>query len=52
LREETLELEQAIVSKDKESIVKEAADVANFAMMIADNSMENEYKNGKNTKED
>lgn len=38
LKEETVELEQAIENKNKENIVKEAADVANFAMMIADNS--------------
>ena len=37
LKEETVELEQAIENKSKENIVKEAADVANFAMMIADN---------------
>jgi len=36
LKGETLELEQAIIDGNKENIVKEAADVANFAMMIAD----------------
>ena len=35
LRQETKELERAI-AKDK-NVVQEAADVANFAMMIADN---------------
>ncbi|MGG4288345.1 hypothetical protein ABEW81_11165 [Priestia megaterium] len=36
LGEEVNELVQAIVSGQTVSIVKEAADVANFAMMIAD----------------
>lgn len=36
LREETAELEIAVASRDKKRIVREAADVANFAMMIAD----------------
>lgn len=43
LRQETGELERAIaktdaVHVDNGSIIKEAADVANFAMMIADNA--------------
>ena len=34
---ETVELTDAIESGDRKSIVRECADVANFAMMIADN---------------
>ncbi len=37
LREETLELEDAM-GRGQSSVPSEAADVANFAMMIADNS--------------
>lgn len=37
LREEVSELEKAISTGNRKSIVREAADVANFAMMIADN---------------
>lgn len=39
LREETKELQTAMREDAPEWIRKEAADVANFAMMIADNSM-------------
>lgn len=38
LGDETLELKDAIESRDKEAIIKECADVANFTMMIADNA--------------
>jgi len=38
LKQETAELERALASG--KNIVKEAADVANFAMMIADNACE------------
>lgn len=38
LREELEELRMAIVHDDRKSIISEAADVANFAMMIADNA--------------
>ena len=37
LRKEVTELKKAIQAKDTESIKDEAADVANFAMMIFDN---------------
>jgi NTP pyrophosphatase (non-canonical NTP hydrolase) len=41
LRQETAELTRAIAAvKSPETIVSEAADVANFAMMIADNVRE------------
>lgn len=36
LKQEVLELENAISSSDANEITKEAADVANFALMIAD----------------
>ena len=36
LEEETLELRKALLSGDKDAIIEECADVANFAMMIAD----------------
>ncbi len=38
LREELEELRMAIVHGDRKAIVSEAADVGNFAMMIADNA--------------
>lgn len=38
---EILELRQAISGGDAEEILREAADVANFAMMIADNARRN-----------
>lgn len=38
LEDEVGELEVAIDEKNKEEIIKECADVANFAMMIADNA--------------
>jgi len=38
LTQERKELERAIKSKDAIKIVEECADVANFAMMIADNA--------------
>lgn len=38
LRGESLELERSIGNKTPEEILSEAADVANFAMMIADNA--------------
>ena len=37
LRQETLELEEALYDHERESILDEAADVGNFAMMIHDN---------------
>ena len=37
LREETDEVEQALMAWEPELVLREAADVANFAMMIADN---------------
>lgn len=36
LTQERKELKKAIASMDKELIIKECADIANFAMMIAD----------------
>ena len=42
LREETLELEQALRADDFENAMDEAADVGNFAMMIHDN-LKNKY---------
>jgi NTP pyrophosphatase (non-canonical NTP hydrolase) len=36
LRQETSELERAIAKGDAKDIAREAADVGNFAMMIAD----------------
>lgn len=41
LRQETAELELAIATGDPVKTTREAADVANFAMMIADVSVEN-----------
>ena len=42
LREEVEELAEATMAQDSsDQIVKEAADVANFAMMIADNARRN-----------
>ncbi len=38
LREELEELRMAIVHDNRKEIVREAADVANFAMFIADNA--------------
>jgi phosphoribosyl-ATP pyrophosphohydrolase len=38
LRKECVELEEAMERRDKDDIIKECADVANFAMMIADNA--------------
>lgn len=44
LRAETNELERAVKGKkDWETVLSEAADIANFAMMIADNAR---WKNG------
>lgn len=44
LREETDELRDALfVAKNFEDIIKESADIANFAMMIADNVRRTEY---------
>ena len=40
LREETEELAEAISTANRDCVVHEAADVANFAMMIADNCQE------------
>lgn len=37
LKEETKELEKILYSENPKQIISEAADVANFAMMIADN---------------
>ena len=39
LKEETLELEHAIVDGNAHCISEEAADIANFAMMISDNAL-------------
>lgn len=36
LREETLELDEALYNTDRENVIEEAADVGNFAMMIHD----------------
>lgn len=36
LREEADELQDALINGDRDYIVREASDVANFAMMIAD----------------
>ncbi len=36
LRQETLELEEALYNTDSASVISEAADVGNFAMMIHD----------------
>jgi hypothetical protein len=36
LSEEVQELKHALIEADKDGIIQEAADVANFAMMIAD----------------
>jgi len=38
MKDEMLELGLALDSGERKSIVREAADVANFAMMIADNA--------------
>ena len=38
LKVEVKELENALLSEPKDNIIKECADVANFAMMIAGNS--------------
>jgi len=38
LTQEKKELARAIKKKDKKRIIEECADVANFAMMIADNT--------------
>ena len=38
MSEEITELKEAIASGDRDRIIFEAADVANFAMMIADNA--------------
>ena len=47
LRQETLELEEAIMNEDPEAVRDEAADVGNFAMMIHDNinQKERDYEN-------
>ncbi len=37
LRQETLELESALYNTDRDLVIEETADVANFAMMIHDN---------------
>ena len=42
LRQETAELRRAIEHGNPEAILSEAADVANFAMMIADNARQRE----------
>jgi len=48
LRQETGELKRAIGSKlDSEQVAREAADVANFAMMIADNARRSAQATGK-----
>jgi NTP pyrophosphatase (non-canonical NTP hydrolase) len=44
LREETRELAEAIRGGDAEDIAAEAADVANFAMMIADPLRTGEFR--------
>ena len=52
LREETMELEEALrqePNRNYDAIMKEAADVGNFAMMIHDNA-ENLLKNRKEIK--
>lgn len=54
MREELVELTDAISRRDLEHIINEAADVANFAMMIADNAqkkLDNKIKLDKNQKE-
>lgn len=43
LTQERKELASAIKSGDKEKIIKECADVANFCMMIADNFNNDQY---------
>ncbi len=46
LRQETGELQRAIEAGDSNRIIAEASDVANFAMMIADNAREHEIALG------
>lgn len=43
LTQERKELERAIKNKDIKNVVEECADIANFAMMIADNVNEDSY---------
>ena len=43
LTQERKEFADALASKDKERIISECADIANFAMMIADNFNTGEY---------
>ena len=54
LREETLELENAIRSKSMnlQNVMDEAADVGNFAMMIHDNARTTDFLNKKAEIED
>lgn len=49
LRQETLELEKAMSDLDSDGIIKECADVGNFAMMIHDITLGSEEKQGKET---
>jgi len=44
LQEELYELEEALYSESTESVINECADVANLAMMIADNLRDPEKK--------
>jgi NTP pyrophosphatase (non-canonical NTP hydrolase) len=44
LRQETGELSRAIKRGNATEIAREAADVSNFAMMIADNALEEEQR--------
>ncbi len=46
LEQEVGELQDVINTLNKEEIINECADVANFCMMIADNFRNNRYKNG------
>lgn len=43
LTQERRELERAIKNKDIKNVIEECADIANFAMMIADNVGNNLY---------
>jgi len=44
IKQETLELEKAVKNKKlKKEIISECADVANFAMMLADNIINDNY---------
>ncbi len=44
LTDEAVELMEAIKKSDREAVISEAADVANFAMMIADKARSAEGK--------